>query len=103
MAKLVNLLRKDVMILLTTIAFLQTALGFLGFYAALRHKKVWMVVYLLLIWLVGAVLMVEGYFAYKEVNSFQFEANMNTLWTNLGANQQIIQNKAISFYFFYYL
>lgn len=95
MARMIMFLRQDIMVVLTTGALCQTLLGFFGMFGALTHRKKFLAVYLLLLWVVGGIFMTNGFLAYKEVYSFQFEANMSTLWTKLGSKQVTIQNKVI--------
>ena len=95
MARMIMFLRQDIMVILTTGALLQTLLGFFGMFGALTHRKKFLAGYLLLLWVVGGIFMTNGFLAYKEVYSFQFEANMSTLWTKLGSKQVTIQNKVI--------
>ena len=92
MAKMIMLLRRDILALLTAGAFFQTILGFLGYFGALTHRKVVLVTYMLLLWVLGGIYLTNGYFAFKELHSFQFEANMSTLWSVLGSKQVTIQN-----------
>ena len=93
MAKTIMLLKKDILTILTIGALFQTLLGLFGLYGALKHKKVFIAIYLLLIWPVTGLFMADGYLAYKESHSFQFQMANTNLWSQLGAGTAIIQKK----------
>ena len=95
MARTIMLLKQDIITILTVGALFQTLLGLFGLYAALKHKKLMMAIYLLLIWPVGGLFMANGYLAYKEANSFQFQMVQSNLWTKLGSGTSIIQKKVL--------
>jgi hypothetical protein len=93
MARIIMLLKKDVMTILTIAALAQTILGFFGLYAGLKHKKLSMGIYMILLWVVGGLYMADGYIAYKEAHSYQFQMAQSSFWTNLGAQTAIIQKR----------
>jgi hypothetical protein len=87
------LLKKDVMTILTIASCGQAVLGLFGLYAGLKHNKLYMGIYMILLWVIGGLYMADGYIAYKEAHSYQFQMVQSGLWTKLGAQTAVIQKK----------
>ena len=93
MAQMIMLLRLDVVYLTLVAGFLTVALASFGLWGALTHRKWVLCVFMMLLWFVGILYGAVGFLSYKELHSFQFEANMNTLWGTIGTHQLLIQNQ----------
>jgi hypothetical protein len=92
-AKAILLLKHDVLNLMIAAGFTGLAVGVLGIYGGMTHKKYLVLAFAMLLWVVGGIYLTAGYYSYKTVNSFQFESDMTTLWSGMGPNQAVIQNK----------